>query len=683
MADALALFVAVLVCALPGCLVLAALGVRQPSMYVALAVPVSVATAAVCAVAAAVVGLDFGVGLVLAVVFLAAIVGAARLIHECRRPGLCRTRKNRRHKLPYLLGSILTLFGCGVGVWTWLRALGGSFSTVPQEHDTIIHLLLTSYISRSGSGAPWQVLPLDVMTGQPVEFYPAGMHLLAALTADIIGDSVVALNAVSIVLLAISLSISAASLTFAAARQLQLSVIIAATSAGVAALAASSLYRPTFQLAHDGGALPNAAALAMTPGVVAAFLMLSAASKQAAVGVGLACVGIVWVHPSAAVSVGVTVLAWWCGDLVTRRGRSALRQLLMPLGVVAVIAGTLLVPLLWASAAAAESTEAFPADIPPVGLSGAVGSTLGLAYGGYLDPERVTGQLWAAVLTLLGIAVILILRRGFGIVTAWSAWVAITIAYFLSPSSGLETIVTGYFYKAMVRVWSHVSILVPPLVGIALAVLAALIAIAIKRSWAQARVLRSPPITLITAAIAAVMFAGYAVGPTEAYSEKNSTALASRYADPAFLRVGPDDRAAADWLANKIGPGERVLNSANDGSIILYVEYGIPIVNVSTLGVSDLPYTFMLLEMFNQYPDDADIRKLLRDLQVRWVYVDSAAPTIGAARSPEGWAGDSFSVAPGLSNLDGLPGLDEVFESGTVSIYRLNLDVTESVDQTN
>jgi hypothetical protein len=59
---------------------------------------------------------------------------------------------------------------------------------------------------------------------------------------------------------------------------------------------------------------------------------------------------------------------------------------------------------------------------------------------------------------------------------------------------------------------------------------------------------------------------------------------------------------------------------------------------------------------------------------VRWVYVDTDTPAIGSAGSPENWAGpDGFRLAPGLRDLNGLPGLTEAFRSGSVTVYALDL----------
>lgn len=709
MQDGVALGVALLVCVLPGLAVLVALGVRPPLLLTALAAPVSVAVAGLTGTVTGLLGLPYGAGALGVVTVVAAFLAGRRMVGARRRErpdpatvwtsGTARPPGARRPPVAVEAGQGLGLglaaLGVIVAVATWLRGIG-PLATVPQEHDTVVHLLLVAYIGRTGRAAPWELLPVDVATGEPVYFYPAGMHLLAAAAGDLAGGAVVGLNAVTVVLLAVALPVSAAVLAAVAARRLGLGPVPVALTGGVASLVAAGLYRPAFQLTHDGGLLPNAAALALTPAVVAALLLLPGASaerssassangrlparlrasltgalsRRSAVAVGLGCAGIVWLHPSAAVSVGVTVVVWWLADAAVTGGRE-LRALAVPLTVTAVTATVLLVPMLLAAAAAAARTSAFPADTAATGAGEAIGATIGLAYGGYLDPAWHRAQLLAATLAALGICAVLMLRRGLGPVAAWGAWVGITVAYLLSPDSGPETIVTGPLYKALLRIWSHVALLVPVLAALGVVLVTIRLAIAARRRMPVAA-------TWVACGLVVLVAAGYAAGPGRAYAETNADAIASRYRDPAFVRVGTDDLRAADWLAARVRPGERVMNSANDGSTILYVAHGIPVVNVYPLGLPQAPYTYELLRSFNRYPVLPDLRRTLAELDVRWVYVDASAPTIGASGSPEGWAGDgAFVEATGLTGLDGLPGLRREFHSGTVSVYSLDLDAAE------
>lgn len=671
------LLVALLVTYLPGLGLMAALGVRRRLLVIALAPAASVGVAAATGVLAALIGVRYGpAALGAATAWLTSIgIGRGVLTRLRSWPGrpARQPRPGRwRDTATYLVGALMVLVGAGVGVGTWLVALH-ELATIPQEHDMIVHAVQAAYIERTGHAAPWQLVPADVLTGTPVAFYPSGIHLLMAVCAGLAGTTVEAINAVTVVVLAVVLSAGAAALTAVAAGQLRLSRTTAALSGGVAALVAAGLYRPTFQLMHDGGILANAATLAMTPGVVAGVLLLPRLPWRSAIVVGVGCAGVVWVHPSAAISVGVTVLAWWAGQALASDGRRRLRGLTGPLLVAGASAGVLLTATLPALLAAAGRTTGFPPDSGPHPLREALGSTLGLTYGGYLDPGQSRAQATAAVLAVAGAVAVIALRRGYGAVTAWAAWGLITIGAFRSPAQGLEAVITGFFYNALLRTWSHVSLLVPVLAGLGVVLTANLVAVLVRR--------RTPlPARPVAAVLVLAAWAGYLVEQAPEYAETNETALAGRYSTPDFARVDTDDQRAIDWLATRVEPGQRVLNSPNDGSTYLYVEHGVPVVNIFTLGVSDVPYSYQLLESFRSYPVDPAVRATVLDLDIAWVYVDAEAPGIGSRGSPAGWAGaDGFALAPGLAGLAGLPGLRSVFRSGSVTVYALDLDVLRSL----
>jgi hypothetical protein len=670
------LITALVVTYLPGLSLMAALGVRRPVLLAALAPAASVTVAGVTGVLTALVGLRYGpvpvgiaTGLLLVVGVLSAVLGR-------RRPGPDPRVLRRRRAIAVaaqVAGAVLVLVGAWVGIATWLGGIG-PLSTPPQEHDMIIHAMQSAFIERSGRAAPWELVPADVLTGSPVAFYPSGFHLLVALTSSLTGaGTVVAINAMTVVVLAAVLSVSAAALTVVAARQLRLSDASAALAGGVAALVAAGLYRPTFNLMHDGGILSNAAALAMTPGVVAGVLLLPRLPVRSAVAVGAACAGVLWVHPSAVVSVGLTVLAWWAGQALARDGRRQLRGLTGRLMVALASAWVLGVAALSPAFDAAGRTTEFPADTSAESLRDAVGNTIGLSYSGFLDPKQAIGQATAAVLMIVGVVAVLMLRRGYGPVTAWAAWCAVVMAQFLSPGRGWAAPITGFFYNALLRTWSHVSLLVPVLAGLGVVIIANLLAVLVRR--------RTPlPARPVAAVLVLLAWAAYLTWQAPEYTATNERSVAERYSHPQFVRVGPDDQRAIDWLARHVRPGQRVLNSPNDGSTYLYVERGVPVVNVYTLGLPGVPYSYQLLESFDTYPRDASVRRTLLRLDLAWLYVDASAPLIGSRGSPGGWAGSrGFALAPGFAHLNGLPGLIPRFRSGTVTVYSLDLNVLRSL----
>ncbi|MEU4801349.1 DUF6541 family protein [Actinosynnema sp. NPDC023587] len=662
--DLAALVFAFLAVALPGTALLLALGVRRPVWLLGLSPAVSVGVATLVAVACAVVGLPYGPWPLAVVTLVALVVGGWRLRRD--PPAAPRWWRVTRARVVWAAGLVLVLGAVGLSALTWLRGLG-ALSTVGQEHDMITHHIVTAYIARTGHGAPWQLMPTDVLTDSGIAFYPAGLHLLMAPVTTVLGNTVVAVNAVTVVVLGVGWATSIATLAYVAATRARLAPPTAVLAAGVAAVVAVGLYRPVFSLIHEGGILPNATTLVLTPGVLAALLTLRR-SWSAAVGAGIGAMGALAIHPSALASVAVSLVGWCLGDLLTRGGARrigvALPRLLVA-GGVAVVAG---VPVLAQVFGVAGGSSGAGADVGPAPLSAAVGNAITMIYTGYVPGNAGRSQVAAAVVTLFGVVVLLLARRGFGPLTAWLTWLAVEVAYATSPAAGPDAVVTGFFYHAHLRIWSHLSLFAPVLAGLGVVLAASALAL---RAGRAAPAVRSR--TRWTAA--ALAFAAglvYLAWPGVDYSRVESRYLATRYAHPDFTRVDGDDRKAIRWLADRVRPGERVLNSANDGSTFLYVERGVPIVNTSSLGNAKTPQTYRLLRDFNRYPDDPEVRRMLTESNIRWVYVDSRAPTIGAGSSPENWVGGFvFSTAAGLRDLDGLPGLELGFRSGSVSVYRL------------
>jgi hypothetical protein len=341
----------------------------------------------------------------------------------------------------------------------------------------------------------------------------------------------------------------------------------------------------------------------------------------------------------------------------------------------AVVSGIAAFGQMLGSAGQATRTGSWLPDIGAATLGDAVGTNVTLTYGGYYDSKQMYAQLAAAVLALLGAGAVLAARRGWGAAAMWLFWLAVSIDFKVNPANGIaSTFIGSFFYKSYVRVQAHISLFVPALGAIGVLFTAAGLAhvLANHRQLAKLPFLRSPGPVAVVLAVLAVL--AYVPTASVAYEHRNAEVIASRYLTPEFTRVDAHDRQAADWLRERIRPGERVMNSANDGSTAAYVEDGVPVVNVVTLGAIQAPYTFALLKSFRDYPDDPVIRKELLDLNVSYVYVDTAAPMMGAGPgAPDNWLGEpAFTQAPGLKNLDGLPGLSAGFRAGTVTVYTLD-----------
>ncbi|MEO6090558.1 MAG: DUF6541 family protein [Umezawaea sp.] len=667
--DATLLLVALIAVVLPGAALLFALGVRRLLWTVGLAPAASVGVATIVGMVCGLVGLPYGGWALGAAVVVLLVVAAVRAREAVEGRGLPRVRGRVG---PIAAGGAVLLLAVLYGLRTWMSGMGGTLTSIPQEHDTILHTELVAYIMRTGRGAAWQLLPVDLLSGSPVSYYPSGMHLLAAATGDVVGGPIAGLNAVTVVLLGVCLVLSAAALTFVAAKQARLGVPASLTAAGIAGLVAVGLNAPTITFATQGGLLPNAAALCLAPGVIAVLLDLRERDWSAAVAIAVGCLGLLALHPSAAMTVGLTLVVWWIGRAFDRGGLALLRAQAAPTAVAVAVAGVLAAPLLILLTTVSTRTASFPPDVGAVPLSVALKQTLALPFTGYLPEYNGQWQVAALALTALGVAAVLVSRRALGPMVAAAVWALITIGMWVSPGTGPDAVITGFYYNSILRVRSHVDLLVPVLAGLGVVITSVIVVRGLRRV-SSGRFARRP--VHLVVALSVVVAAVYALVPGLSYLRVSAHYLASRYGAPDLNRVGPHDQDGFDFLDGRVKPGERVMNSANDGSTYLYVEKGIPVVNTIALGFAQAPYTYQLLERFDTYPTDAEIREEVVDLNITWVYVDTDPPTIGASGSPENWAGGGgFTSAPGLDSLDGLPGLTEEFRSGPVRVYRLDLD---------
>jgi len=562
-----------------------------------------------------------------------------------------------------------------------LAGTAGSLATLPQEHDMITHTLLTAHIAYTGQAAPWAAFPVDLLSGTPASFYPAGFHSVAALVADLGASPVVAVNATMVVVLGLVLPLGLVALATQLGR-VRRPLLVGAS----ASLLASVAYRPTFALLHDGGVLANLAGIAFSAGALAGILAVSRATAAAGlrtawrgtlVGVVLVvvlAVAVFSVHPTAAVSVAVLAAAWLIVELMRREERRVALRRLAVLAVAGGLATGAAAPL-FATGGASQSTVAgWPREIPVQPLGAAVDRTFGMPYAGYLDPQWLHNQTLLAVLVLVGALAAVLTRRALGLLAAWAVW-SVALLLFLTGSAapGVGTL-AGFFYNNSGRFSGMVAPVQWLLGGLAVVTVVELVLRV--GSAVAARGARGPVPEGLVAGLVAVVGVVLLV-LTSGYRTTNAVAVAERYADSPINRIGPDDLAAFAYLRATVGPGERVMNSANDGSTYAYVLDRVPVVEVASLGSG--AYTEELLARFDRLATDPDVRALVRRLDIRWVLVDADAPAIGVFEPDYPWyhGGDQFTTAPGLEALNGVEGLVRRFSSGSVSVYQVRDSVFE------
>lgn len=658
MRDLLLLAWATLCAFLPGLTVLGALRRFSPATVLAGAPPVTIGLLYLTSLLTGATGWRFGLASTavvwLVVVLLAAVIG--------RRGTPLPLLPRLRPSAVSAIGIAATAVAMALALKTWLRGLG-TLSTLPQEHDMIIHSELVAVIMRTGRGAPWQSFPADVLSGHPGSFYPNGFHLYAALVGTFAGDPIRALNAAMVVLFAAVLPVGVAGLALRL-RPRSLAPVVA----GAAALAGAVSYHPMVALLHDGGILSNAAAFAVAPGAVALVLAGIRAGVPGVLASALAICGVVLVHPTAIGTVGWTAGTWLVVEGLLAKDRwRLLRRELITLVAGGVAGAVLLVPYLLAAQTQAARVAAEPRDIPVRPLAEAVGIALTAPYGGYVDPTFQMVQVWIAGLAALGLVLCLWFRVNAALVGVLVVWTGLIVG-FLVGSRILPVLITSdLFYNGYTRLVGALSMAQWLASGVAVA------AVVMAVGRAGAALLRRTSGRWVQPAAAGVILLALVV-PFLHYADVNEDVVASRYRAPEFTRVDGNDLAAARYVVHRIAPGERVMNNANDGSTYGYVFYGLPIVEVEAIGAPgpQAVYTYQLLIDFNRLGRDPQITGLVCRLHIGWAIVDSEAPLIGAP--PSLFPNGLYEVAPGLENLDRTPHVSAVATFGDVTVYRVALD---------
>ena len=229
------------------------------------------------------------------------------------------------------------------------------------------------------------------------------------------------------------------------------------------------------------------------------------------------------------------------------------------------------------------TTTSFDSETPIRPIAQGVGKALTFAYGGYLDPESTRAQVDAAILIIGGLIVLVAARRCIPLLATVAVWFAIVISYFVAPGRGVPGVITSFFYNSEPRVWSHLS-----LVGVP----AGALGVALAARWAARRLpyVGRRAVPWATAGLLFLVLAVYLVGLVRLRARQRE-----RHRLPvrdARLHTGERRRRGRGGVARRpSADGQRVLNSANDGSTILYTEYGLPVVNLASLGSAAAPYT--------------------------------------------------------------------------------------------
>ncbi|CAB4941367.1 MAG: hypothetical protein F2842_04495 [Actinobacteria bacterium] len=481
----------------------------------------------------------------------------------------------------------------------WWMASDG-LAAVPPNDDGSNHGLFATQILNERTIAPSQVVVGDVLTDKPsAAYYPLAIHLVAALMARISGGPVASALTLQVV---VAMALLPAGMFVLTRRLYPLRPGVGP----VAALVSVMFVAMPYYVATWGG-YPFIIGIALVP--IAVDALCGAGRDTGAIRggllVGLVLVGLFAVHSSemlAALGLALLVLiGCWA-----RRERRIVESL-APWLVGVVVVSLFIVPQ-WAQLRAGANVVATAALIAPQSpLAAIVGS---ICYVPFLAFPSLLFHLplWVGVLYLVSGAAVLALVVGGAVVSVRRRWspewvVGLVLVIIVVIVSALRVPIvdalTVPWYSRSDRLVMNEIFLFSPL--------AALGAVSL-----LTRISRVSVRSLAVVAAAGLVAAPALVvsrGVVDAAYEQGSLA-------------GIHERAAFDWLATRVSPGERVLNDPADGSGWMWTLSGVPpLFAVAPHQIEGWGNRTVLIDSASEVGSDLAVRGFADLWRVRYAYV--------------------------------------------------------------
>ncbi len=573
-------------------------------------------------------------------VAVAAVVSATwavRLLVRRRRP----VREPAAEGVsPRAVAVVLAGLGIAatVGTLTWWRATEG-LTLVNQDWDIPWHANMVRLIAESGTwstSVAGNFAYYDTgLDDAPIRSYPIALHAVLALVWPATGVSIPLLLAVfQLVVIGFVVPIGTAALTWRLGRS-----PLAAAAAAVASVCLSSF---PYDMLFRGPLLPLVVGMALVPAFVVLALRASGRGSGPATAVlaGVGAVGILGAHASVAVLTVVVAGAWVV--LASPFTWDGARRRLVRLAPAAVTAAVLGAPL--ALELYRESGRVSEVDWPAYEtVPQAVGEVAFFSHG---NPQAQ--WVWA-LLVVVGVVVGMRRPSVRWYVAAYAG--AVLVAAWTAGSDGeLVTRLTGFVYNDSWRLVGFATLLAIPLVGLGAQTMTDLVRSRGVPARGNATLWRAA-----CASVAAVVLVLVLTGDVH----RNVWSLQRQYRD------GPTLTSSEIALLQRVGDhvpvGAQVLNDACDGSVWMYA-LGDRMPMVRHFEIIPTDRQLLLLNEFNRFDSDPEVRAAAADLGIEYVYVSD-----GRVRS-------YLPRPPGLEGLEDVRALTLVDREGGARLYRIDWD---------
>ncbi|WP_222267278.1 DUF6541 family protein [Modestobacter marinus] len=511
----------------------------------------------------------------------------------------------------------------------------GDLGRPNQDWDYTFHANATRFTADTGQVAPAALRAVNDWESSSF-FYPDALHAVAAVVRDLTGAPVFAV-------------LNSGTLLIAGTAGLGLAVLLRDLGAPTAATATAPLLLAgaagfPYDLVARGPVLPYAAGLALLPAFLALVRELTVRPDPGlTLLTGLGGAALFGLQPSTALAAGLVAVPMLVQQWATRRWRPPV----LPLLAAAALAGLLAAPVVLGSVR--TSTGGNDSDWPAV-------TTPGGAVLQALTFDEVTRrpQLVLAVLVLAGLLVVRSARYVW-----WCAAAALVpLGLFVlaaSSESALAAALTRPWWNDRWRLTAWLVLCLVPLAAHGLAASSGALARVAGRLRRPTAARPARPELAAAAVLTVVVVASGGL-----YAGPNSHRVSGAYQSDRYLDA--DETAAMAWLADRVGPGERVMNDAGDGSAYMAAVAGLrPVfghqVNAETVG----PVQALLRDRFSCLDSDRDVRHAIGTLGIRYVFVS------------EGYVRRNRERAEGLTGLADSPSVALEHARGAVRIYRVQL----------
>jgi hypothetical protein len=510
---------------------------------------------------------------------------------------------------------------------------------IHQFWDATFHANAVRFIADTGNSSPTALKAINVPAWAGF-FYPNAYHNFIALVFDVTGyDIHIALNTAS----AFTVGLFALSLVG----------LVRATGGRAGLAAASALLACAcaafpYDILTWGPLLPYVVAVALVPSLLALLVTSLAGRRGGAVLLGVASVGLLAIHPGAAVAAGLLGVVYiahcW---IAARRVQLADVRVLLTAGAVAAVLG--IAQVRGAAGMNVTLDVDWPAQFHP---SDSIGQLLTMGH------ARPFPQWWVVGLAVVGVAGLRNLRA----LRWYLAGSAVFGALFVLAAS-----YEGPWVALLTRPWWNdswrlVALFVPAMVLLAAAGAVRLGEGALglaRRLPGLASVLR-PTRAAVGCAIAAVL-ALVTVASDGLYYRSNEARIAESFAEGPT--VTPADREAFRVLARIVPDDALVMNDPQDGSPWMWALEDVRPVFGHALGPAESfgigPERDTLLQRFNTIDSDGEVRRAAEHLNVRYLFIS------------KGFTAPNNVRARGLQDLDRVTSLRMVFSNAESTIYEV------------